>query len=148
MVIINTRLKVWKLKYITVTCYNHLHIVRGDCSMRAKFQNGCLAFRRCLWGSDRVIIHSPISIYSTFYKFCIFAFQPKKKTLVKMLIISLVTHDCSIIILNTKLTSGKAKPFAPRVSDKLLSVRDATSLQSQNQPVWPANLLPQILTQG
>ena len=94
-----------------------------------------------------MIIHSPISIYSTFYKFCIFTFQ-LKKTLVKMLIISLVTHDCSIIILNTKLTSGKAKPFAPRVSDKLLSVRDATSLQSQNQPVWLANLLPQILTQG
>ena len=31
-----------------------------------------------------------------------------------MLIISLVTHDCLIIILNTKLTSGKAKPFVPR----------------------------------
>ena len=52
--------------------------MRGDCSMRAKFQNGCLAFRRCLWGSDKVIINSPISIYSTFYKFCIFAFQLKK----------------------------------------------------------------------
>lgn len=73
-----TGLKVWKLKYITVTCYNHLHIVRGDWSVRAKFQNGCLAFRRCLWGSDKVIIHSPISIYSTFYKFCIFTFQLKK----------------------------------------------------------------------
>lgn len=73
-----TGLKVWKLKYITVICYNHLHIVRGDWSVRAKFQNGCLAFRRCLWGSDKVIIHSPISIYSTFYKFCIFAFQLKK----------------------------------------------------------------------
>lgn len=65
-----------------------------------------------------------------------------------MLIISLVTHDCSIIILNTKLTSGKQNLLLQGVSDQLLSVGDATSLQSQNQPVWLANLLPQILTQG
>ena len=65
-----------------------------------------------------------------------------------MLIISLVTHDCSIIILNTKLTSVKQNLLLQGVSDQLLSVGDATSLQSQNQPVWPANLLPQILTQG
>ena len=45
-----TGLKVWKLKYITVICYNHFHIVQGDYIMRAKFQNGCLAFCWCLWG--------------------------------------------------------------------------------------------------
>ena len=81
--------------------------------MRAKFQNGCFAFRRCLRGSNKVIIHSPISIYSTFYKFCIFAFQLKKNPRENVNYLPrysrLFNH-----YLEYQTNLSKAKPFAPR----------------------------------
>ena len=63
-----------------------------------------------------------------------------------MLIISLVTHDCSIIILNTKLTSGKAKPFMSLTSLSMALVYSRTAFNAILSNLTPQRLKPSSWT--